>query len=442
MLSNIVNLTANSHLRLIIRGGGFAMISKIITLVLSVITSLLISRWYGAETLGIIAIINAVVMLLTTLSVMGLDTAILKLVPEYSSDHYSAARVIYRNVLLYSGISSIVISLFLFLTSDWLAVVIFSKPELGKFMGLLAFVFIFKTYERINSEFVRGFERVLIYALVQIMPSVFILFGIIILSGFIDYDSLPIYIYICSSVIVAIVSMTLSFSMSFKKNEQVQITHKEIFNVSLPMMLSASMFFLSSQTDMLMLGAMCSVSEVAVYSVDVRLASLTIFVIVSLNSMMAPRFSHLFHTRQMKELEYVVKKSSKLIFISTVPVVLSLMLLGKLLLGFWGDEFTIGYVAMILLVIGQFFNAVCGPTGNFLNMTGNHRLYMKIVLVSSIINITLNYLLIPYYGIEGASFSTMVSIVTLNMIATYVIRKKVGYFIFYNPLEKSTRKWR
>ena len=440
MYQRIDKIFSNPHIRIIVRGGAATMIGKIIALALSFATSLLISRWYGADVLGLVAIINSIIMFLTIISVMGLDTAMLKLIPKYSSRDSLAAGTIYNRILMYTGLSSIAISIILILSPSIIAIDFFSKPELEYFIYLLGLVFIFQTYHKINSTLIRGFEKATAFAFIQILPSLVIFFGIFILHYFLSNKYLPLYVYIFSSIIVFVIGMLITFKLSHNKKENVDIPFKRYLEVSLPMMLSSSMFFLASQTDILMLGAMASAIDTGIYSVSVKLAGLTIFVIVALNSMMAPRFSKLYHSGSLDELESVVKFSSKIIFFATVPIVSIIIIFGEFLLNIFGEDFIMGYNALIFLVVGQFFNAVCGPTGNLMNMTGLQSNYMKIVLISSILNIILNYILIPVYGIEGAAFATMISNTSLNLMATIAIRYHMGYFIFYNPFEYILRR--
>jgi O-antigen/teichoic acid export membrane protein len=175
--------------------------------------------------------------------------------------------------------------------------------------------------------------------------------------------------------------------------------------------------------------------EVGYYSVSVKVASLTIFALEAINTMAAPKFSELFHTGKMDELFHVARKSTRLIFWTTTPILLVLLVLGKPILGFiFGDEFTAAYLSMVFLVLGQFVNAVSGSTGHFMNMTGHQNALKNVILVTAISNVLLSLILIPYFGIEGAAFSAMVSQIFLNVYALMYIKKSYGKTIGYLPL--------
>jgi O-antigen/teichoic acid export membrane protein len=99
--------------------------------------------------------------------------------------------------------------------------------------------------------------------------------------------------------------------------------------ISFPMLMTATMAFVIGQTGVIMLGMFRSEAEVGYYAIAVKLGTLTAFILHAVNSMAAPRFSELFHSDKMDELFHVAKKSAKLIFWTTAPILLGLIVLGK-----------------------------------------------------------------------------------------------------------------
>ncbi len=142
---------------------------------------------------------------------------------------------------------------------------------------------------------------------------------------------------------------------------------------------------------------------------------------------------------------YVAKRAAKLIFWTTVPVLIGLLVLGEPLLEqLFGPQFVKAYPALFLMVLGQFINAVSGSTGLFMNMTGREVVFRNIVLSAALINIVMNYFLTPRYGIVGAACAYMISISFWN-ISTLIFTKRaygrtIGYFpgaaIIYQKLLK------
>jgi O-antigen/teichoic acid export membrane protein len=68
-----------------------------------------------------------------------------------------------------------------------------------------------------------------------------------------------------------------------------------------------------------------------------------------------------------------------------------------------------------------------------MNMTGNSKVLNKVIVFSTLINVVLNILLIPVFGIDGAAFSSLVSTVLWNVVLTVFIHRKYSFFIGFNP---------
>ena len=82
----------------------------------------------------------------------------------------------------------------------------------------------------------------------------------------------------------------------------------------------------------------------------------------------------------------------------------------------FGGPYVQAYSALCILVIGQLINAVMGSVGLFLSMTGHEKETLRALAISAILNVVLNALLIPKFGIIGAASATAVSVVLWNVI--------------------------
>jgi O-antigen/teichoic acid export membrane protein len=62
-----------------------------------------------------------------------------------------------------------------------------------------------------------------------------------------------------------------------------------------------------------------------------------------------------------------------------------------------------------------------------MTMTGHHRPAARIVGASAVLNLTLNVILIPRFGIAGAGMATAASIVLANLGMVIFVRRKLGF---------------
>lgn len=290
----------------------------------------------------------------------------------------------------------------------------------------------------LNTAATRGLKLIKSFALMSIFPQCFNLLFLLIFQLFFCSNDIPIYALFASLTLTGLIGAAIT-EITFKRrisptDTVQQISIKTILSISLPMLLTATMTFIIGQTGVLMLGMFKSNAEVGYYGIAVKLATLTSFILVAINSMAAPKFSELYHSNNIEELFYIAQKSSKLIFYTTTPILVVLILFGKIILEVaFGTDFIIAYPALIILVIGQFFHSISGATGFFMNMTGNEKLFRNIMILTAILNILLNYFLIPKFGIVGASISAMACIILWNITCLIFMKNKFGTTTGYFP---------
>jgi O-antigen/teichoic acid export membrane protein len=147
----------------------------------------------------------------------------------------------------------------------------------------------------------------------------------------------------------------------------------------------------------------------------------------------------MFAKNDVKGLEKVIHQSTKMIFWTTVPLALIFFILPEFFLGLFGDKFKIGATAFIFLSCGRLISSLSGSVGNILQMTGHQNVYAKILFFGAIVNILLNLMLIPIYGINGAAIASMSSLIVWNLSMVLVIKKKFGFYTFYIPFVKHER---
>ncbi len=93
----------------------------------------------------------------------------------------------------------------------------------------------------------------------------------------------------------------------------------------------------------------------------------------------------------------------------------------------------------MILVVGYFTNAISGPVGTILNMTGHQMVFQKIVLSAAVVNIILNIILIPGFGINGSAIASSVSMCLWNIISVIYVKKKFNILTLYIPFVTQRR---
>lgn len=84
------------HLRELLKGSSISMIIKVLGIAMSYIFTLMVTRNFGVEAMGIFAISLTMLNIVSIIGRLGFDTALLRFVAEYSSqDKWEKVREVY-----------------------------------------------------------------------------------------------------------------------------------------------------------------------------------------------------------------------------------------------------------------------------------------------------------------------------------------------------------
>lgn len=434
------NFSSDKDFSEVIKGGGIAFSAKILALVLGFVSNIIIAKYYGAESLGVVSFISAYVAIACLLANLGIPTSLARFIPEQISKYsmYQAV-VIFKKcrhlTLMFSGFTCVI----LIVVNPYIISELELNKDLSFWLGVSVFVIFALNWNDINVTALRAFKDMRSFAIVQFFKP---LTNLILLCFFIVmYDSqyAPVIAYNLSIIMTLFASFLLlkRYMGVGKSNEQPTngtYTYNELLKISLPMLLANGMWVLLSQVDIAMISFFRELKDVGVYAITVKLATLVAFVFTSINLVLGPKIAELYFKSDLVSVFKVVKRTSKLIFWITAPIFTLLVLFGDWILLFMGSEFGNGYKALLVLLCSQFITSVCGPVGYFLSMTGEQSLFSKVMIMSVIINAVTNIILIPLYGILGASIATFITSLFWNVYCLIFIKIKFKHFIGYFPI--------
>jgi O-antigen/teichoic acid export membrane protein len=201
---------------------------------------------------------------------------------------------------------------------------------------------------------------------------------------------------------------------------------REWLVVSIPLLAMAALHMVAMRVDILMLGFLVESSQVGIYSVATRVAGLSLMGLAAANSIAAPLISENFSRRSTAGLQSTARRAAGLAACISLPIVAGLAVFGRPILGLFGPEFSAGYYALVILLVGQTANVLFGPVGLMMTMTGHQIPATAIFGVALVGNVILNWVLIPIAGIQGAAVATAATTAGWNIAMFVYVFRRLG----------------
>lgn len=390
---------------------------------------LLITRKFGSVVFGRYTLAVTFSQFIVLIFTLGFPNGIIRLLTD--SNHYDIkpkSNFIYK-VFWITLILSILISIILYINSDFIALYLFKDESLIEYIKIISFFILPLMFHEILLNIFRGkkdFKKYNLFLFV-LPPLLFLIIYFLFFNHNLNETSV---ILSFSLSIFTVFILEIIFSSKLKSSIQNNYPTKQLLKLSLPMMLSGTILFLLSWTDIFMLGIMVSLKDVGIYSAAFKIASIGLIIILVFNVVIGPKIAELYNNNYMSKLKTTINKTTQLITFLTIPIFSIIIIFRKEILRFFGDDFILGESVLIILSTGVLINAISGNVDQILNMTNHQKTMKNITLFCLVENIILNYLLIPVYGINGAAWSSLITTASLNFISIYFIKKKLGFFTF------------
>ena len=387
-----------------------------------------LTNHFPPELVGQYDFSRSVLLILSGIGMLGAEQSIIYYAGFLrSKDAFQSFKSIYWKILRIIFISSLFIFLIFFsLNANWVNGLFDGKNVYPLFFQVSACL-LFHSIMMLNIETFRSLNKTILSEVYRnILRYAFFFVGAAILF-YGNWLELLVPVYLGCFVLLSIVSsiqVLMLFSKMKAESETLKFTYKEILKTSYPMALSTLTFFLMQSTDVILLGKFDVFENVAFYSTAIKISMLTSIALMSVNVITAPKISEEYSRGNHAALAEILKKSSRLIFMLSVPFLLFLILFSKFLLSLFGEEYQAAQIPLLVLLIGQFFNSLTGPTGTYMNMTGKQKILHRFLMGAFLVNFILNYTLIPLYGMTGSAIATSISVAGWNILAALFVYKK------------------
>jgi len=222
------------------------------------------------------------------------------------------------------------------------------------------------------------------------------------------------YAYILSELLVLIVQLPLMMrQMQIRFNLKVV---KTAFNFGIPLIFSSIGIMLLNLSDRYMLQVFTDLRTVGLYDLGYRIAGIiNMFLIMPFSLTLLPSAYKVFKTEGDKR--YYSKLMTYMCFV-LVWAGLALSLFSKEIVGIFAlnPEYNSAFIVIPIIILSYIFSATrnLASLGMFLTKNTKHIAY--ITISAAMLNILLNLLLIPKFGMMAAAYNTLISFILFHFI--------------------------
>jgi O-antigen/teichoic acid export membrane protein len=441
----------DTSLKLLVRTSLIVFIGLIFSKVLGYIYRIIIARHFGPEVYGMFSLALTITGFFTAIAAIGYSAGLSRYIPLLrGKNDFDAIRYIYKKTLRSYTLCGIVAAIILFFTSRIIALDIFHNESLVGPLKIMATGVLFIMLTDIYIVAIRAFEEIgwysFLYNILQNILRVLVLFSLIYL-GLTSGVNTVVLSFISSAIITLIASYFVS---RYKIKELFKIhtmkdysaIDREFFNYSWPIMFFGIVSTIFYWIDTFSIGFYKSALQVGWYNAAVPIAMLISFIPELFMQLFFPMITREYSNRNYKLIEQLSKQVTKWIFMFTLPIFILIFLFpGAALNILFGENYIVAQDALRLLLLGSFVSTIFVVSNNLISMLGKSKIILMNMTIAAILNFVLNMFLVPANnlfgfdnsnGLLGASFSTLLSVLVLNLL--FLIQTKK--YLFFIPLKR------
>lgn len=422
------------------------LVALLLSKVFTYLYRIIIARYFGPEFYGLFSLAFMIIGFFVAFFSFGISEGLLRFISLYKGkEEINKIKYIFKFSIILLFFSSIVSALILFFIAEFISLSIFHNPNLTVFLKFFSILVPLWIFSNLFLATIRAYEKIAWHSFIlNILDNgVKLLFLIIFIFIGIKTNAI-IFSFILGFLAMFIVSyFVLKYSISeiFEKGSLTKSLknriRSDLFSYSWPLLFLSFLYLIFTWIDTFVIGYFQGAVEVGFYNAAIPIALLLNFAPDIFMQLFFPLITREFARKNMKLIKELSKQIGKWIFIINLPIFLIFLLFPGTIINFlFGPQYLVAENALRFLSIGVFLSATARVSHYLISMKGKSKILLFNVIIISIVNIILNIILVPKYGISGAAFATMISYILLNLFLIIEAKKYTSIIPLKNKMIK------
>jgi len=415
-----------------------SFIAKIIKYIVTVVSTIVIGKLLGAKIYGQYVYIVSVLSFFVTLAKMGFDSGVVSFLARNTLTQEQKKSLLTYAVLVVAIFSTCLVTIG-YLNINFISNKILNNVQYKYLLILMIPTIIINSVRSLFRNSLRALRRV--HEILFIGDVATPIFKILIVAFVVLCFKLKSPVVLVIGQYLSTIALLIYYIFRVKKlgylgNIDWKLDNRQILLFSIPLLLAGITNTLTANIDKYMLGFLLGAKEVGIYRSAVEYAQIPNLALMSVNLFFGPLIANLYYDNRKTELAKMYHLATKAITVFSFFVFGIIVLFSTEIMGLAGKEFREGGTVLILVALGQVFNASIGSVALINTMTGHPKLTFIASFTSLISNIILNSVMIKSFGMNGAAIATMVSIIITNLVSFIFMYKNLKI----QPYDKSSAK--
>jgi PST family polysaccharide transporter len=197
---------------------------------------------------------------------------------------------------------------------------------------------------------------------------------------------------------------------------------------SLPLYIALISSYTYMKVDQIMISKMLNDTETGFFSASAKVYDLCFFIVIVLAPSFYPSLIHIYE----KDKNLFYKRYAQVTQLFTLlgyAAVISVLLLAPIIIHeIYGQEYSTAINVLRVQILGMLFMFNGGMRSSFMAITKSVRIIMITTSVTAVLNIALNFVLIPKIGIIGSSMATVFTHMVSLFLSNYFFTKSRPIF--------------
>lgn len=397
-----------------------------------------IGKKLGAEQAGIFFQAYSLFMIFTLIASFGLNNTLFIKSSELAAlKYFKGIKILLSKSSFLIFILSILLIPLLYLSDDIFNTFLSEDSKLIlKIIILALFPYIIlnilsETMKAIKEVFWASFFQSFIANTVVFVLAFFLLGSPDSLKDFIS-GFVIVYWLIC-----IIAYLLLRFKLYKQEADQFKkdITYKEIVGFSKHLFIISVLSTILANFDIIILGKFVDEDQIGIYGMALKVSLIISFILPALNTVYVPMIQNYFVKNDMHQLRLIALKSSKIMTVFTLPLVIVIVAFNHTIMKFFGNEFADSGIILVILVFGQLIRSINASSGFIAMSCGKHKQMTVSLILTFLLHLSFIFLIVPKYGIIGAAIVRTFSMSFQDLSSTWLSKKIIGITPVYGLYE-------